>query len=634
MARDYRRAASILGTLVAGGEAPPEALLYLGRSHQALGELGRAIDAFRAYLRSGGDEAKGRFFLGRAYLAGGLHAEAAKALRKSVEADPSKASSWALLGATELKLRKSGAAVAHLEKAVGLSPQDPRVYRGYLNALFVRGIRDFLRGDSELAAQTFGFVADNGFDSTALRLWKARALRDLGRDAEALVDCEAALAQSPGDPSISWLKAGILLDLGRRKEALALAEKLGLTGLGGRQGPADRASLDMLRAASAFKSGDWKAAATAALSALREGTEIPQSARAGLHAMAAESLRMTGNPARAREEAEKAVAADPRSPELSLNLAFALFDLDHHDETLGEIARARSLGAEAADCDYLEALCCSRRGERNEWALAKLQERLHGDSRAGLAPDKRHLFALGECLYRGGRPDLARGWFEKVVELDPGHELALLYRISVGESLGDATLRAHACKDYLARFPDNIAIRWEYAELISGKGDWKTVAKLLEEGLPWAGSSSSYRRMLARAFRETRRWREGAVLYRDLLLVDPSDGELLMALCLCLHNDGKSAFAWALLDKAPAAALGRAGPWVVKGMLSEKLGKAESAFDAYRRAVEIEPGIERPWRELARIYEEKGLYASAQEARERAAAALPKGDIPKPVKPA
>ncbi|HUX38691.1 MAG TPA: tetratricopeptide repeat protein [Rectinemataceae bacterium] len=633
-ARDYRRAVSLLTILVADDEAPAEALLFLGRSHHALGELGRAIEAFRAYLRAGGDQAKGAFFLGRTLLAGGLHVEAARALRSSAEADSAKASTWALLGAAELKLRRSGAAVDHLERAVNLAPRDTRIYKGYLNALFVRGIRDLLHGDPELAAQTFGFVVANGLDSTAARLWRARALRELGRHAEALAECLAAEALSPGDASLSWLKAGILIDLGRTKEALALAASLGAGRMEGAGPPTDQVSLDMLRAGAAFKRGDWKEAAAASLAALRGRGDLPARARAGMHAMAAESLRRSGNASKALAEALEAVAADQRSPDLRVSLALVLFDLDRHAEALEAIEAARSLGAGDEDCDYLEALCHSRVGGDDERSLAILQDRLHRDSSAGILPDKRLLFAIGECLYRSGRPDLSRGWFEKVLEMDPDHELALLYRISVGESLRDAKLRKTAYRDYLGHYPDNTVLRREFADLLASSGDWKAVASVLEEGLPWAGSSFSQRRMLARAWREIGRWGESAVLYRDLLLEDPEDGELLMALCLCLHHDGRSAFAWALLDKAPEAALTRAGPWVVKGILSEKLDKQEAAFDSFRRAAEIEPHIERPWRELARIYEDKGLYASAQEAREKAAAALPKGEIPRPRKPA
>lgn len=611
-----------------------EVFLYLGRSHHALGELGRAIEAFRAYLRAGGDEAKGRFFLGRAFLAGGVHAEAVKALRRSVEADPSRAGAWALLGAAELKLKKSGAAVAHLEKAVNLAPEDPRVYRGYLNALFVRGIRDLLHGETELAAQTFAFVISNGLDTTAARLWHARSLRELGRYADALAECEAAALNAPsGDSSLAWLRAGILLDMGRRQEALELASSLGAPVQGQDSGQAGPRSMDLLRAGTAFREGDWKAAVAASASALRNSPELPPRAKAGLHAMAAESLRMSGNASRAREEAERAVAADPKAPDLRLALALALFDLGNPREALEAVEAARHLGGSRDECDRIQALCLSRIGSDDDRVLKLLQESLHKDSLAGKTPDWRHLFAIGECLYRGGRPDLALGWFDKTLELDDGHELALLYRISVAESLENEELRDNASRDYLVRFPDNVTIRREYAEFLASEERWSDVAALLEEGLPWAASSAAYRRMLARAWRETGRWSDAAVLYRDLLLDDPDDSELLMALCLCLHNDGRSAFAWALLDKAPEKALRRAGPWVVKGLLSEKLGKSEAALDSFKRAADIEPGIERPWRELARIYEEKGLYASAQEARERAAKALPRTEIPRPRKP-
>ena len=633
-ARDYPRAIEILTDLLAEADPPLEALLFLGRSYHALGELGRATEAFRAYLRAGGEVGRGAFFLGRVYLAGSLYAEAHRALRRSAQADPGRAGAWALLGAADLKLKKSGAAVTHLEKAVELAPTDKRIYRGYLNALFVRGIRDLLRGEADLAAQTFAFVAANGLDTTAARLWRARALRELGRDEEALAECEAAGLQSPGDTSIAWLKAGILLDLGRKKEALSIARSLGAGGVE-REGLADDpASLDMARAAAAFRREEWKEAATAALSALRGGKKLPALARAGMHAMAAESLRRSGNAQRAIGEAEAAVSDDPRAPDLRMTLALVLFDLERHEEALAAARAARKLGGDGQDCDYLEALCKARLGIEDEGILPVLQERLRRETSAGLMPDPRLLFALGESLYRDGRPDLAEGWFEKVLSLDENHELALLYRISVGESLGDRERRGRGYRDYLARFPDNASIRREYVDLLASEEAWGELSKVIEEGLAWPGSPPAMRRLLARAWRETGRHRESAIVYRDLLLADPEDSELLMALCLCLHQDGKTAFAWALLDKAPQAVLRRAGPWVVKGMLSKRLGRQEAALDAFRKAAEIEPGIERPWRELATIYESKGLYASAQEARERAARALPKGEIPRPEKPA
>lgn len=619
-ARDYRTSISLLTALLAAGEAPVEALLYLGRSHHALGSFGRAVDSFRAYLRAGGERGAGLFFLGRTLLAAGLAQEAARSLHEAAELMPRRAGTWALLGAAELKLRRSAQAVDHLETAVNLAPEDKRIYRGYLNALFVRGVRSLQRGDADLAAQALGFVIDNGLDSTATRLWRARAFKELGRFPEALRECSAAEAWSPADTSIGWLKAGLLLSSGRKDEALRLAGRLGHpAGLeGAAQG--DGASFELLRAANAFQAERWRESLEASSAALRSGGGLPPKARAGLHALAAESLRMLGHLERARTEAEKAVEADASSPELRTALALVLFDLGEFAASLGAAEEARDLGADPGSVDYIADLCKARLGDASADTLARLQASLRRRARSGEAPDPRLFFALGESLYRAERPDLASTWFEKVLELDPGHELALLYRISVAESLGDREGELEASAAYLAVYPDNHVIRRDQAEALAAAEDWPAVATVLEEGLAYAEPSPGARRLLARAWRETERFREAAVMYRDLLLATPEDGELLMALCLCLSRDGKTEYALALLDKAPRAALERAGPWIVKGLLAERQGRIETSIDAYRRATELEPRLERPWRELSRIYSSRGLLAFAEEAEARLAA--------------
>ncbi len=49
---------------------------------------------------------------------------------------------------------------------------------------------------------------------------EGQGARETGRIPEAIADCEAALAAAPGDPSIRWLRAGLLLAAGRQAEAL------------------------------------------------------------------------------------------------------------------------------------------------------------------------------------------------------------------------------------------------------------------------------------------------------------------------------------------------------------------------------------------------------------------------------
>ena len=50
--RDYRTAADLLAEVVSGSDRHPQALLYLGRAYQALGEIPRAAHALEFYLKT------------------------------------------------------------------------------------------------------------------------------------------------------------------------------------------------------------------------------------------------------------------------------------------------------------------------------------------------------------------------------------------------------------------------------------------------------------------------------------------------------------------------------------------------------------------------------------------------------
>ena len=611
--RDYQKASQLLTAVLALTDSMPEALLFLGRSRYALGERGPAIDAFRRYLRAGGDPASGFFFLGRAYLAGGRFEAAVACLRRSARADPAKPHAWALLGAALLKLRRTKAAMDCLERAVNLAPSDGRVYRGYLNAAFARGARLLSQGEADMARQLLGFAIDNGLDGIGPRLWRAKAYRELGRFREALADCDRALASSPGDGSIRWLRAGLLLASGRQAEAAAEFEELRALDPSLPSLPGDDRSLARLRVSKAFREERWREAAQAAIALLRA-----EPADAPLRAMAAESLRALGEVERAKNHWQRAVEADPESFELRLGLALALWDGGDYAEALRAVERARRLGAPATEADYYAALCRARLGEDPATLLPLLQSLIRSRTAQTGEADPRLMFALGEALYRSGRPDLAAGWFDKVLALSPEHELSLLYRISSAESLGDGPGLAAAYEAYLSRYPDNAKLRRELVNLLISRADWPTACAQLEAGLAYAEPGSGSRRLLAACYRNAGRYREAAIAYRDLLRADPSSGELLVGLAYSLDKAGESAFALALLEKAPAAAKAGAAPWQLQGRIAARLGRKEAALDALRRAAEIDPDNERCWRGLASLYESSGLAGLAANCLERA----------------
>jgi tetratricopeptide (TPR) repeat protein len=614
-ARDYEKAAQLLTAVLAQTDSIPEALLFLGRARHALGEHGLAIDAFRQYLadRSNGNAAAGFFFLGRSYLACGRFQAAAACLRRSAQLEPGRPQPWAILGAALLKLHRTKAAMDCLERAVNLAPNDRRIYRGYLNVVFARGVRLLARGNADLARQLLGFAIDNGLDGTASRLWRARVYRELGRPAEALADCEAALEHAPDDTSIRWLRAGLLLASGRQAEAMAEFDSIRSSDPSLPTLPSDDRSLARLRASVAFRDERWKEAVSTSLALLRAEPED-----APLRAIVAESLRSLGELERSKNHWHRAVEADPESPELRLGLALALWDSGEYAEALRAVERARRLGADPGEADYYAALCRARLGEDPAALVPVLQSLLRSRTAATGEADPRLMFALGEALYRSGRPDLAAAWFEKVLSLSPEHELSLLYRISSAESVGDGTALAAAYEGYLARYPDNAKIRHEYVNVLIARRAWEGASRQLEAGLAFSHPGASSRRLLAACYRNAGRYREAAVAYRDLLRADPSSGELLVSLAFCLDKDGKSDYALALLEKAPEAAKAGSASWMLQGMLAARAGKQEAAVDALRKATEIAPDSERAWRNLGLLYRGMGLVDFEANCLERA----------------
>jgi len=325
----------------------------------------------------------------------------------------------------------------------------------------------------------------------------------------------------------------------------------------------------------------------------------------------------------------RAIEAAPEEPEFRLGMALTLYDLGDYEASLGAAERARKLGAEDAEVDYYATLCRARLGEAPGKLIPALQALIRSSaggessSAQGSSPvDPRLLFALGEALYRSERPDLASGWFQKVLLLVPDHERSLLYRISVAESLGDDEGRDGAYAAYLEAYPDNQKLRREYVGFLASRGNWAAASAQLEASLAYSAPDERTRRLIALAYRNSSRFREAAVVYRDLLRAEPRSGELLLGLAFCLDKDGKAGYALALLEKAPAAAKAKAAPWIMQAALYARQGKDEAAVAALRSAIERERGEEKAWKSLVSLYRKRGLGELAANCEEEMRAAL------------
>ncbi|MDR2900578.1 MAG: hypothetical protein LBV20_03540, partial [Treponema sp.] len=168
--RDYKKAILLLEQLISETDAPPEAYLLLGRSFHSTGDYSHALVAYGDFIRLKPGSALGYFFAGRTYLALALPQKAVPLLQKALSIRKNDPLIMAMLGAAYLKSRHSGKAVEILENAVTAAPENARIYKAYLNALFIRGIKLCRAGDLDLGSQILSFLLVNGVDNPLLRL--------------------------------------------------------------------------------------------------------------------------------------------------------------------------------------------------------------------------------------------------------------------------------------------------------------------------------------------------------------------------------------------------------------------------------------------------------------------------------
>jgi tetratricopeptide (TPR) repeat protein len=606
--RDYAQAEELLTRIVAETDTMPTAWLFLGRARHALGDHDRAIAAFAAYLGYQPDDAAGWFFMGRTYLALGRAREAASCLRTATATGKSSAEAFALLGFAELRLKHSGKAVEYLERAVSLDQDNRRIFNAYLNALSVHAIRILSHGQFHEAAAMLEFVIRNGLNSTVQRLYRARALRADDRLEEAITELDAAMQSAPDDASLLLQMASLKFAVGDTAGAMSDIQRSGAA-LPGSGKAWTEGAINRWRALVALQQGDARAALQAALDLIRNGDSD-----AAIRAVAAQANFELKRFERAAEHYNRAVEADPASPDLRSGLALSLWELGDYQGARSAARGAAARGASPDDLSYIEILCDAKTGSDPVALLAKTQAMIR--IRPG---DPRLMMVLAESLYKTGRPDLADGWFADLLKVWPDHELARLYRISTAESIGDDETALIRYADYLGAYPDNSSIRKDYVTLLVKLKRWQEAASAIEEGYS-SGASRGSDSILALCYRNAGRHREAAALYRKLLRDKPRDVDLLLGLAYSLVKSGAKAVAIELLERGAAFMVREPEPYLALGVLLARGGNLEKAVASFLRASELAPADPRPLRHLARLYEKSGMREMAGRFDERAAA--------------
>ena len=594
--RDYARAVELLTRIAGSTDRFPQALLYLGRAYHAMGEYARATQVLHFYLRGRPESLAGRFFLGRAYLALEAYPAAIRHLKRAVEKDPRFSPAYGLLGLACLKLRKPDKAIWWFAKALEIDPHNTRLQVGYLNTALVLGIRLFYRGDLADAARLFTEVLEQRRGSILPHLYLASIYRDLRKDSLALYHMDAASRISPQDPFLHLQKALILLSQGN-KAAAAEEVRSGTALLKASAGPSGSPD-DILRfiTVNLFKEKRFREAVFYGAKLLKGAYDDPQ-----LHALVAESYRNLGDLLKAKNHYLRAIEKDRASLELRYGLLAVLWERRGFKEVLAEAAHVLQKNRADGTGRYFHGLALARTGAAIEQVLAELQLQVktHG-------PDPLLMAELGAAYARGGMPELAEGWYLRVMKVLPEDTETLMSLAGVYEALGKRDRQGEVYQHYLEIQPDNRTVRRQLVHILLEQEAFADAAEHITMLLPREPGNAKLKATLAVCYRRTGKYPEALVLLRDLLAESPKAEDLMKAAVYCLDKMGARAVAVRALESFMKQHGESLSLILMLGVLQFQESLLEKAAATFRAAVSIAPRDWRANRNLGMVYRKMG----------------------------
>ncbi|GHV84656.1 hypothetical protein AGMMS50230_02640 [Spirochaetia bacterium] len=606
--RDYHQAVAILEEIISEYEGPAEAFLYLGRAFHVLHNHSRALAAFNDYITLKPRRAEGYLFAGRTCLVLGFYPRSVHYFEEALKRDKKNAEIMALLGTALLKAHHSREAADRLQEAVEAAPENQRIYRAYVNALFIRAVRVCRAENYELGIQMLRFVLENGRDGPLLRLELGRASRELGLLEEAEEHYSRALEFAPHDPMIRWYRSSINMELGRKIDAIDDIAAIRSEGARLPDLPWNSELIDRFMIKAFLEEGLWRRAADACRDWLKK-----QGAEPEIHAMYAEAQRNLRNYPAAENHLRRALEMDGESLELWYALMVIAWEGRNLKTLKKALYTAKKLGAEKDVLSRFSILYESESSRDPPRVITLLQKAIHS-----LGPEPELMNSLGRVYLSAGLLEAAESWFSKTLLLQSNHEEARLGLIAVREVFfgegkpGAADQLAAAYREYLDIWPDNLSIRRDEALFLVKICEYEPAAKKLEALLAWNPANHGLRRVLAYSYRKLGKYRSATVYLRALIKERPRDIKLLLEYCGCIERSGGAHYARMILEKAASYFTTSSEISTALGLLAYREGNLEQAFDYLREASSRNKRDPRPYRWMHLIAKNKGDTAGAR----------------------
>lgn len=146
-------------------------------------------------------------------------------------------------------------------------------------------------------------------------------------------------------------------------------------------------------------------------------------------------------------------------------------------------------------------------------------------------------YGMGLVAERNGEPEVARRWYERAEQIDPGFTRAslqgrrialenvagLLLQAERAVAQGDLVAAAEAYRQVTERAPELPGSYLALSRLQRRQEDPEAAMRVLEEGLRRAGDRPALLESLADLYREAERYREAADVYARLAALVPDD---------------------------------------------------------------------------------------------------------------
>ncbi len=614
--RKYAEAIVRLRGIVSETDEIEEAFLYLGRSYHAVGAYPQAIDMLRRFTELRPESPAGHFFLGRSLLSAGEFRRAAQSLRTALELRDDIPYARGLLGYIYLKIGRSDFALDLLAKAVEEEPNNRGLYKGYLNALLVEGIKGFKRGQYQYAEEVFSFIVKRGEKGILPHLYLGMIHRLQGDFEGAIRDYRMALEYSPEDRLLIYRIALLLQKSGRVDEAAELFAQIGGASTAqGKVKPPQGPEADRHLAKSYFERREFSQSLHYALQILHKNRND-----ATMHLIAGESYREMGKFDLAHNHFLRILDSDRNNIGAHYGLALIHWQVEEYELMLPELRKIERLEPGSETVHYYTVLCSWKLGRDPEVLLPVVQEAVRS-----LGPDPFLLNALAETYKRGGYRELSLKWYYKILDIDGRNIDAYRGIFELHEEGEELAEYESLYESYFKLVPDDNRRRRSYIRrLFKSESYDKAIATIesylsLEDG-ERSESSRYFQRMRAICYRKTGDYETAAELYRRLLAGSPSKEELLRPYIYCLEKSGRRSKAAETAEKAvyylknPSPTL-----CLIAGVLRYKEGNKEKALEHFRSASELEPRDWRAFYNIGEIYRLQGMEGFASRFLQKAA---------------